>query len=187
MEELDSNVSKSKKNGRPIIWRLPPHVKFDFLQDEEDIPGIPPIVIEMMIRTRRLYRTWWAAHYVVGVTGVIAGALLTAITSSTASGSGEASGLLQSLQQYSWLIGIVAAVATSMVTFLGPINKAARYYSAYHHLEQACLEYRGHDVDEKTTRLLKRVMQARKMLQIVDSESSRELLTSSPLGDASSN
>ena len=32
-------------------------------------------------RTRRLYLSWWMTHYAVGMGGVIAGTLLTALTS----------------------------------------------------------------------------------------------------------
>lgn len=142
--------------------------RFDFQIAGSGEPAIPEAVIELMERTRRLYRWWWAAHYTVGLTGVVAGALLTALTSSAVSGPGEASSLLEALRPYSWLIGIIAAVATSLVTFLGPLHKAERYWSAYHHLEQACLEYRGTDTDPRMRKLMKRVMQARKILQVVD-------------------
>lgn len=142
--------------------------KFDFSVAGSEELSIPTIVIELMTRTKRLYRWWWAAHYTIGLTGVFAGAVLTALTSSTVGGPGEVDTLLATLRPYSWLIGIVAAVTTSLVTFLGPLHKAERYWSAYHHLEQACLEYRGTDTDPRMRKLMKRVMQARKILQVVE-------------------
>jgi hypothetical protein len=70
-----------------------------------------------------------------------------------------------------------------MVTFLGPLHKAERYFSAHHHLEQACLEFWGSDEDPRARKqkLMRRVSQARKMLQAADSDG-----LSSPLsaGDA---
>jgi hypothetical protein len=76
--------------------------------------------------------------------------------------------LLEALRPYSWLIGIVAAVTTSLVTFLGPLHKAERYWSAYHHLEQACLEYRAKNENPRMRKLMDRVMQARRILQVVE-------------------
>ncbi|HEX4694237.1 hypothetical protein [Sphingomonas sp.] len=109
-------------------------------------------------------------HYLIGLSGVVAGALLTAITSIPASKEGlsDIKFLSVDLNHYSWLIGIVAAVATSLVTFLGPLHKAERYWSAYHVLEQACLEYRSKQGDPRWEKLMKRMMQVRKILQVAD-------------------
>ena len=126
---------------------------------------IPDLVLVLLKRTRNLYRLWWVTHYTIGLSGVVAGALLTALTAGSGS---EMSQSLGNLREYAWLIGIVAAVATSLVTFLGPLHKAERYWSAYHLLEQACLEYIGNDADPKLKRLMKRVMNVRRILQVAD-------------------
>jgi hypothetical protein len=133
-------------------------------------PPIPPSVLKLLDRTRNLYRTWWMMHYATGLAGVVAGALLTALTAAPAMAVANSgmSHSLGELRDYAWLIGIVAAVATSLVTFLGPLHKAERYWSAYHLLEQACLEYRGDEGNPKLGKLMKRVMQVRRILQVAD-------------------
>jgi hypothetical protein len=93
---------------------------------------------------------------------VIAGALLTALTSAHG-GSGR--GPLAALDDWAWLIGIIAAVCTSLVTFLGPIHKAERYWAAYHLLDQACLEYEEGEIT--LGRFLAQTKQARRILQAV--------------------
>ena len=173
MENDRLGASVERLHWRAAVQRMfggiPIESRFDFIRAGSSDPSIPSIVIELMSRTKRLYRFWWAAHYTVGLTGVVAGALLTALTSAqTTAGSQEISWFFALLDKYSWLIGIIAAVSTSLVTFLGPLHKAERYWSAYHHLEQACLEYRGVDSDPRMKRLMTRVMQARKILQVVD-------------------
>lgn len=125
---------------------------------------IPKAALLFKSRTRRLYLSWWITHYSVGMMGLLAGALLTATSASTLP---EKSTLLATLKDYSWLIGIVAAVCTSLVTFLGPIHKAERYWSAWHILDQACCEYELGDIGLK--RFLLRMKAARKLLQAVDS------------------
>ncbi|HEX8467010.1 MAG TPA: hypothetical protein VF620_04310 [Allosphingosinicella sp.] len=134
-----------------------------------DTTPIPDSVLVLLKRTRNLYRLWWVTHYTIGLSGVVAGALLTALTAGSGSGSGMSQSL-EYLREYAWLIGIIAAVATSLVTFLGPLHKAERYWSAYHLLEQACLEYIGDDADPKLKRLMKRVMNVRRILQVADGD-----------------
>jgi hypothetical protein len=137
--------------------------------EASDERPIPSSVLELLNRTKFLYRFWWFTHYFIGLSGVIAGALLTAISAPNVAGSKTAIKIFEiNLSEYSWLVGIVAAVATSLVTFLGPLHKAERYWSAYHVLEQACLEYRVKDLDPKFNRLMRRVMQVRKILQVID-------------------
>jgi len=137
--------------------------------DSSDERPIPPTVLDLLDRTKALYRFWWFTHYFIGLSGVIAGALLTAMSAPTGSGTKPLIVIFGiNLAEYSWLIGIIAAVTTSLVTFLGPLHKAERYWSAYHVLEQACLEYRARNPDPKFARLMKRVMQVRKILQVVD-------------------
>lgn len=134
--------------GEVIVEVVPPTVQ------------VPPSVVILKDRTRRLYLCWWMTHYAVGFIGVLAGTVLTALT---AAGNDSTPGGLAS---YAWLIGIVAAVSTSLVTFLGPIHKAERYWSAYHILDQACLEYEQGFIELRP--FLLRVRQARRILQAVD-------------------
>lgn len=123
---------------------------------------MPRSVRELRARTRRLYLAWWSTHYAVGLSGVIAGALLTALTSAH---GGNGRGPLAALGDWAWLIGIIAAVCTSLVTFLGPIHKAERYWAAYHLLDQACLEYEEGEIT--LGRFLAQTKQARRILQAV--------------------
>jgi len=126
---------------------------------------IPQSVLTLKKRTRVLYLSWWITHYAVGLSGVVAGALLTALTS--AQGKTVQSSL-STLDNWTWLIGIIAAVCTSLVTFLGPIHKAERYWSAYHLLDQGCLEYEEGQI--ALSRFLLIVKQARRILQAIDGE-----------------
>ncbi len=153
--------------GLSTVERRPRDRSRSFESTEDQ--RIPLSVHDLLRRTKFLYRFWWVTHYTTGLAGIVAGALLTAITSSS-SGSQKATIIFLSvdLTRYSWLIGIIAAVATSLVTFLGPLHKAERYWSAYHVLEQACLEYCSIEHSPKWDRLMKRVMYVRKILQVVD-------------------
>ena len=126
---------------------------------------IPAAAILFKNRTRRLYLSWWITHYSVGLTGLVAGAVLTATSASTLP---DKSTILAVLKDYSWLIGIIAAVCTSLVTFLGPIHKAERYWSAWHILDQACCEFELGDIGLR--RFLVRMKAARKLLQAIDAD-----------------
>jgi hypothetical protein len=128
----------------------------------------PRLVKLFRDRVQRLYRTWWFAHYGVGLLGLVAGVVLTALTSAdVARGPSQAATLSVSwAKEYAWIVGIVAAVSTSLVTFLGPLRKAERYYSVWHLLDQAVLEYELGVIQLKT--FIARVQQARRMLQVVD-------------------
>ena len=63
-----------------------------------------------------LYRLWWTVHYLVGFTGVLAGGLA------------GVSAANEPAKAWGWAIGRFAAVCTSLVTFLGPLQKAERYW-----------------------------------------------------------
>lgn len=82
---------------------------------------------------KNLYRFWWALHYVLGVTGIVAAAI-GAITNGSNS-------LIES-DETRIIIGLVATLAASIVTLLGPIQKAERYFSSFHVLDQAYFELR---------------------------------------------
>jgi hypothetical protein len=47
------------------------------------------------------------------------------------------------------VVGSIAAICTSLVTFLGPLQKAERYSRPYHILDQACLEFEAQHQDMK--------------------------------------
>jgi len=129
---------------------------------------IPETALIFKNRTRRLYLSWWITHYLVGLTGLVAAALLTATSASPMAETPAARNILATLKDYSWLIGIIAAVSTSLVTFLGPIHKAERYWSAWHILDQACCEYELGDITLK--RFLLRMKAARKLLQAIEAD-----------------
>lgn len=130
-----------------------------------DAIAIPRGVLTLKSRVRKLYLSWWATHYAIGLIGVLGGTLLTALTSANGESSATSDTLITfgHLKNYSWLIGIIAAVCTSLVTFLGPIGKAERYWSAYHVLDQACLEYEQGLLSVK--KFVTRVRYARTILQ----------------------
>jgi hypothetical protein len=125
----------------------------------------PKSVLVLRERVRALYRAWWMTHYFIGLLGVVAGTLLTALTAAPDHSSGKIAAMfsLLALKEWAWLIGLIAAVCTSLVTFLGPIGKAERYWDAYHVLDQACLEYEKDALPLK--KFLSRVSKARALLR----------------------
>jgi hypothetical protein len=129
---------------------------------------IPRSVQKLQSRTKWLYRGWWITHYTVGFTGVLAGALITAASSNAT--SSNVHGTIAQFRIFcfenTWLIAIVATVSASLVTLLGPIQKAERYWSAFHVLDQGCLEYEQGQIGPRA--FFKRVQQARRILQAVD-------------------
>ena len=136
-----------------------------FAPRELGIP-IPKPILVLKRRLRKLYLAWWTTHYAVGLLGVLAGTLLTALTAASdpqVQSTGQFVSL-GALKSYSWLIGIFAATCTSLVTFLGPISKAERYYSAYHIMDHACLEYGEKLISLQV--LVGRVRQAREELKV---------------------
>lgn len=60
------------------------------------------------------------------------------------------------------LFGILAAIATSLVTFLGPQQKAEKYWRAYHHLHQAIYEFEEGLIDR--ARLNRAIKKARNVI-----------------------
>jgi hypothetical protein len=97
-----------------------------------------------------LYRAWWTMHYLVGIIGVFAGGLAGAAASNP------------ELRKWAWISGSVAAFSTSLVTFLGPLQRAQRYWETFHSIDQDCSEYECSMIDVQT--LLHRSRQARKLL-----------------------
>lgn len=91
-------------------------------------------VVERLKEWRRLHRIWWGTHYGVGVLGVAAGALIS---------------IGDKLPINATYVGIIAAISTSLVTFLGPLSKAQRYWLAFHQIDQACLEFEAGELSTK--------------------------------------
>jgi len=75
---------------------------------------------------------WYSVHYSSGIIAVISGVLVTA--------SGTQSGP-DFIQSYTWLWGLLAALLSGVVTFLGPLQKAERYKHAYYSLDTALVNY----------------------------------------------
>lgn len=72
---------------------------------------------------RRLQRFWFLIHYSAGLGGVVAGILAAAPRIEW------------------WLWGVIAAVCTGLVTFLGPQQKGDSYKHAYFRLASAVARY----------------------------------------------
>lgn len=123
------------------------------MSDRTAIKNPEPIPNRIRLLRRNslfLYRAWWTMHYLVGIIGVLAGVLAGA----AASNSGP--------KQWAWICGSVAAFSTSLVTFLGPLQRAQRYWETFHSIDQDCLEYECSMIDVQI--LLHRSRQARKLL-----------------------
>lgn len=112
--------------------------------------SIPVRVATLRRHCMLLYRTWWAVHYSVGFIGVLAGGLA------------GVSAANEPARAWGWAVGALAAVCTSLVTFLGPLQKAERYWKAYHVIDQACLEY-----EHEHHQLSILIIQAKKVRTIV--------------------
>jgi len=106
---------------------------------------IPDRVRKLRRNALVLYRSWWTTHYLIGTVGVLAGAL--------AAGGAGANASMQTLKPWTWLFGALAALCTSLVTFLGPIQRAERYWKTFHFIDQACLEYESSLIDLQTLAL----------------------------------
>lgn len=102
---------------------------------------------------RWLHRTWWAVHYGVGLLGVAGGIV--------AAGTG-ADLFKNSSSLVTGFAGLLAAVCTSLVTFLGPLNKAQRYWTAFHKIDQTLLEYEEGLIDRPS--MVKHVKDARALV-----------------------
>jgi hypothetical protein len=130
---------------------------------------IPRNAISLRSRCVFLYRFWWFAHYSIGVLGILCAALLTALTPVGSPVEGEALLSLSNIRPNAWLLGVVATISGSLVTLLGPLQKAEKYWAAFHVLDQAIMELRVELLD--LGEFARRVCRARKILQVGELES----------------
>jgi len=82
---------------------------------------IPGIITKQATDWMRLQQFWFLLHYACGLAGVVAAVL--------ASKFGW------------WLWGVIAAVSTAIVTFLGPLQKGDSYKNAYFRLASAIARF----------------------------------------------
>jgi len=145
---------------------------------------VPKQIKSLQFRCMLLYRFWWTTQYSVGLLGVFAGTLLTAGSAALVEGAAVSTGTswldLYNLMNYAWLCGVLAVVCTSLVTFLGPLQKAQHYWAIYHALDQVCLEYEQGLIDLRS--LVNRTALVRGALSFSESTPSIE-----PVSDKQNN
>ena len=78
-------------------------------------------------------RYWYFIHYACGVVAIICGGF------ATASGTSNGPDIIQS---NTWLWGLLASLLSSVVTFLGPLQKAETYKLSYYLLYSAVTKYK---------------------------------------------
>jgi hypothetical protein len=90
---------------------------------------VPDLIRKNLDEWRRLERFWYFVHYSCGLAGVVAGVFAAA----------PPEVLVQLLGGRLW--GVLAAVATGLVTFLGPLQKGEGYKNAYYRLANAVARF----------------------------------------------
>ena len=129
-----------------------------------DTPGN---VLSLRLRCSYLYRSWWTTHYTIGLVGIISAAILTALSAPMGEPvHGEAIVRLAVIRPNAWILGVIATICGSLVTLLGPLQKAEKYWSAFHILDQAILELENELISMKG--FSEKVAGARRVLQILD-------------------
>ncbi len=128
----------------------------------------PTNVKSLRLRCKNLYRSWWTTHYTIGLIGILSAALLTALSVPNpplvTSTEGEGILRLSQIRPNAWLLGVIATICGSLVTLLGPLQKAEKYWSSFHILDQAIMEL---ELDLISAReFARKVSGARKVLQI---------------------
>ena len=98
----------------------------------------------------RLYNTWqlfwFSVHYTAGLFAIVAGGLATAAVAQ------ESTGLIG---EWGWIWGLTASLLASVVTFLGPLQKAQTYKRAHYVLDKAAVDFRDDRItgEQLSTRL----------------------------------
>lgn len=94
--------------------------------------AVPAIVIERYKTFKNLQRFWFGIHYLSGIVAIIAGCLATAA---------GAKSTPEFIQNAAWMWGLLAALLSGVVTFLGPLQKAENYKHAYYRLSSSITRY----------------------------------------------
>jgi hypothetical protein len=99
--------------------------------------------LSLAIERASLYQCWqlfwFAIHYLAGLLAVLAGGFATAATAAVSKGENRKPGFIQ---RYAWVWGLAAALLSSVITFLEPLQKAQTYKRAAYELDTAIAEYK---------------------------------------------
>lgn len=121
-----------------------------------------PVQVTVLYKTyMRWQRFWFSLHYTAGVIAVIAGVLATA--------SGTNSGP-EFVQTNTWVWGLLAALLSGVVTFLGPLQKAEAYKHAYYLLNKSITRFEAGNISIED--LLNRYEQAQAIVLLGDPKAS---------------
>jgi hypothetical protein len=93
---------------------------------------VPDRVSALYETYKKLQQFWFFLHYSAGVIAVIAGVL--------AAAAGANSGP-EFVQSNAWIWGLLAALLSGIVTFLGPLQKAEAYKHAYYLLANSLTRF----------------------------------------------
>lgn len=101
---------------------------------------VPAIIMERYKTFQNLQRFWFGIHYLSGIIAIIAGCLATAA---------GAKSTPDFIQNAAWMWGLLAALLSGVVTFLGPLQKAESYKHAYYRLASSITRYETGFIDMK--------------------------------------
>jgi hypothetical protein len=82
---------------------------------------------------RQLFRVWWFFHYTLGIAAGLSAVGLTIVSQPVSDGSHSNLATLG--------FGALSVTCSTLVTFLGPLQRADRFSRAFHVLDQAVIEY----------------------------------------------